>query len=281
MTLSGPPFEYPPAGVGAAVRRHWFLMTLCVVVFVGAGAAYGLKRKPTYTARAKLSVGHVNLTAPGALSGYAQATTALASAYARAVDADGVVLPVARQAGLPAQTVRDRVDATPVPDSPIFRVDATGKNKGATIRLANLTTSALVAYITQLNQQVPDAPRLYARFVNATAKANAHRMTEQRLAKMIAQTPHPSSALRAAEVRSKTAADTAAARAQALKQAYTNALAGQSNTQTVEILAPASSTRSDRTSKLEILLFAGLVAGLLVGTALATLRAGRVRRRMA
>lgn len=261
--------------VGYSVRRHWFLVLVTVLVFVGAGAAVGLVRDPVYTARAKLTVGRINLSAPGALSGYSQASQALASGYSRAVDADAVVLPVAREANRSAQSIRDHISASPVPESPVFRVQATGEDKADTIRLANLASSSLLAYLTDLNRSTPDSTRLYARYESAARRVNSHRVTQKRLAEIIAASKTPSSELRAALVRSKTAADAAALRAQALRQAYVTSLASQSNTELVQLLAPATTAPSDRRAKLELALFAGLVAGLLVGAGLASLRTRR------
>ncbi len=143
------------------------------------------------------------------------------------------------------------------------------------IQLANAGSTALLTYITELNRSSPDSARLYEEFRDAAKQANAHRATQQRLSKLVRDTARPSSELRAALVRSKTAVDGFALRAQALRQAYTASLAGQSSTELAQVLAPASSASSDRTSKLEILLFAGLIAGLLVGGLLALWRAAR------
>ncbi len=266
-------------GVGSSLSAHWFLVALCVLVFVGAGAAAGLLRSPVYTARAKLSVGQLDLAAPGALAGYAQASQALASGYARAIDALAVVDPVARRANLSVDTVRSRLSASPVPESPVFRVEATGPHEADAVRLANLGSSALASYVSDLGRTDPDTSLIYEQFRAAAKDANAHRATERRVAKAIQSTKNPPSQLRDALVQSKTAVDTAALRAQGLRQAYVASLASRASSQRPQLLAPASSASSDRRSKLEILMFAGLVAGLLVGTVLASMRDGRARRR--
>ena len=49
----------PPIGVLSAVRRHWIVATLPVILLVGAAVALGLERPPRYTATANLSVGRI------------------------------------------------------------------------------------------------------------------------------------------------------------------------------------------------------------------------------
>jgi len=266
--------DHPPT-LGYAVRRHWLLVVICVLVFVAAGAAVALIRDPVYSARAKLTVGGINLSAPGALAGYSQASQALASTYSRAVDADAVVLPVASEANLSAEYVRDHTSATPIPESPVFRVQANGRNKAQALKLANLTSTSLLAYVTNLNRATPDSNRLFRRYQSTVRQLNAHRVTTKRLTRLVGQSRTPPSELRAALVRSKTAGDAAALRAQALRQAYVQSLASQSNTELAQLLSPATKAPSDRRPKLELGLFAGLIAGLLAGAAFASWRTRR------
>ena len=188
-----PGWDPGPTGIGYAVRRRWLTVLVSVLVCTGAGAAVGLVRKPTFTAQTKLSVGRINLAAPGAISGYAQATQTLAAGSSRTIDADAVVQSVARRSGLSAATVRNRLSATPVPESPVFRVEATSRHRADAIRLANLASDALLAYITDLNQSSPDASRLYEDFKDAAKDANAHRATQRRLTDLIAATRRPPS----------------------------------------------------------------------------------------
>jgi capsular polysaccharide biosynthesis protein len=261
------------------MRRHWVVVLLCVIVCVGLGAAGGLARHPNYTARSKLSVGHINLSAPGALSGYAQATEALATTYSRAIDAEAIVKPVAQATHLSEKTVRKRLSASPVPQSPVFRVEAIGPNAAAAVALANTAANTLVTYVTDLNRATPDSGRLFVRFQHAVAEANVHKATRQRIAKAIAASKTPSSELQTALVNSNSAIDTAELRVQALRKAYVTALEGQSSTELAQILAPATQGTSDKRRKLEITGFLGLVVGLLIGAALASLLERRRYRR--
>ncbi len=102
-----------PGGVWGAVRASPWLVAAAVVVCVAAGVAFGLVRHPKYSATAKLAVLHLNFGAPGGLSGFSGAAAVLADTYARSVDADGVVDPLALQfrtsPGGSAPTCRGRV----------------------------------------------------------------------------------------------------------------------------------------------------------------------------
>ena len=270
--------------LGTALRHNWWLVVIVTLLCIGAGAGYGLIRDPVYTAREKLTVNRINLSAPGALSGYAQASQALAAGYSRAITADAVVLPVARAAKLSPDTVRARLSATPVPESPVFAIEAQGPSEASSVRLAHLASDSLLAYISQLGRSAPDADRLYAKFQVWAQRANQHRAEIDRIQRLLRQ-GQGSSALRASLVDAQTAFDSADLKTQALKQAYTVALAGQSSTEPAQVLSPAVSGVSDRRRKVELIGFGGLVAGLLLGGSLAyvleRLKMRRRRRRLA
>jgi uncharacterized protein involved in exopolysaccharide biosynthesis len=76
--------------------------------------------------------------------------------------------------------------------------------------------------------------------------------------------------------KAQTALDTASTNKQGIQSAYFTAKSQETNTP--QIVAPALVAASDRKTKTAILLFGGLVAGLLVGAALATLWARRKAR---
>src|SRR4051812_9451962 len=78
----------PRISILRAARRHWVLVALPIVVFVALAAGIGLSREPTYTGAARLNIGRIDVSAPGALSGFSAATQALASSYSRAIDAE-------------------------------------------------------------------------------------------------------------------------------------------------------------------------------------------------
>ena len=63
-----------------ALRRHWFVALLPVVVFVAGAIVLGLARPVNYTTTANLSVGHVYVANPAGIPSIIEATRSLASA---------------------------------------------------------------------------------------------------------------------------------------------------------------------------------------------------------
>lgn len=241
----------PPPGVGVwrAMAWNWWVVVLAVVLLGGAGAAYGLLRTPIYTATARLAVGRIDITSPGALSGYAVATQSLATGYSRTASALAVARQVSARTGIPAKEVQKHVSATPVPESPVFKVEGTSPDSAQAIVLANETSRALIHYAAELNRHNPDSARLYAQYKAAI------------VARRLARTPAERKA--------------ASLRVEALARAYTASVQGQVATQLIQVISPATEAVSDRRSRFIIFVFIGLVAGLLVGAGLAYARETR------
>lgn len=267
----------PRLGVFAAMRRHWIVFLMPVLLFVGGGVAYGLLRTPTYTASAQLTVGSLDLSQPGALSGYASATQSLASNYSREIYAQDVRQGIERRAGARALQ-GSSVTATPIPSSPVFRVDATGPASASTIRLANIASTELRRYVTrQASSYGPAAAALLRQYrtVERDLSAASQTLSDAKNSYKAANTAANAQAVTRAQARFQAAK----LRSSALSVAYQRTVQSQSAAQSVRILSRATSATSDRLSRLEIAAFAGLLLGGLLGAALATLRAnGAVRR---
>ncbi len=269
--------EPPTVGVGTAVRRHPLIIIICVVLLVAGGAAVGLRRKPVYTATARLEVGDLNLAAPGALSGYAAASQALAASYARAVTASAVVAPVARQMHLPQSAVTAELSATPVPLSATFDVTASSPTSSRAVRLANAASVALSKYVASLNSTSPASGRLLAQLRTASTKFETAKAKASGIARAL--THSKSARLNNALVAAQAQVDATSANLDAVRTAYADSLQAETSTSRAQLLSPAVQATSDRVKKLEISLFVGLAAGLLLGIVLATLRARRVASR--
>src|SRR3954469_22382534 len=155
----------------SAAIHYPFLVVLPILLLVGAGAFLGLHRKPNYTANVRLQVASIDPNQPGAATGFATATSALASSYSRLVGADTVIDPVAKRYHVSPQTVAHRVSATPVPDSPLFMVSATDKSSRSSMTLANAVADSLTSYIRVINQQDPSPTSLYRRYRAASKSA--------------------------------------------------------------------------------------------------------------
>ncbi len=261
----------PRIGALQAIQRYWWLVLAPVVAFVAIAAVVASNRTPTFSAEARLMVGRLNVSTPGAVQGFAQAAQDLAATYPLVIDADGVVDPVAQQLGTTPKEVRSHLSSTQVPSSSIVRVDATGTSAKAAVKLANAASTSLVAFLTKFNQDNPDAARLLKILQDSE-------LTYQRAAAVgpSNQTKRPLS-----PNNQKLAAALATARVQVSGAAsnYQTTVLTEAVTSLLQPITSASNASSDKTSKLEIAILAALLAGLVVGVALATLRANWVARR--
>jgi uncharacterized protein involved in exopolysaccharide biosynthesis len=270
-TLATPP---PAVSVVRAMLWNWWIVLACVVLFVAIGAAAALLRTPTYTATARLAVGRIDITSPGALSGYAVATQALATGYSRTVTARPVAKTVSDETGISVKDVQSHVSATPIAESPVFRIEATAPNSGQAMTLANHASRALIQYTAKLNQSNPDSARLYAEYREAIVH---HKLAKRQLNVAIANAkarPIPAAEEEVDAARGEV--DAASLRVEAVGKAYTASVQSQAATQLIQVISPATEATGDRRSTAMIFVFIGLVVGLLVGGAVAFAREHRL-----
>lgn len=277
-TIPGSPAPTPYVGVFAAARRHPILALLPVIALVAGAVAIGLYRSPSYSATTHLEVGGVNLNAPGALTGFSTATASLASAYSRAVYANEVIIPVAHQYHLPSQVLRSRISATPIPQSPLFSITAKDTTSRGAIALANAVSDSLLSFIGRASATDPGMTRLFNQYRVIASDYNGAqiRASTAQQKYLHSRTSANFNALRDA----RTAVQVSQLQASTVQSAYRDAAQGQQNTTTTSLLDSAAGATSDRTSRLELLAFIGLLAGLAIGLALATARANRDARRL-
>jgi capsular polysaccharide biosynthesis protein len=260
-----------------AARRHWILVLVPILVFVAAAGFVGLAREATYTATTRMTIGRLDVSSPGAIAGFSTATSALASAYSRAIHAEAVVGPTARRLGLPPGLVDARIAATPLPNSPVFKLEARGQSPRAAVNLANVTARQLIIYLGDLNRSNPDGDRLFKRFRDAAVEVE--RSATARAALRRADHNVQSSASRSAAAQGEADYQAAVLRRETLRSVYQNSQQSQATTQLVQVLSRATRAVSDRSSRLQLLLFLGAAAGLLFGLTLAMLRASRLMAR--
>lgn len=259
-------------GVIEAMRWHWRLVLIPVVLLVGIGLAFGLLRAPQYTATANLSV-DFGAQNPSSLSGSVTAAQALAESYARAIDATPVVLQVSRKTATPRNEVTDHISASPIPDSTVVKVSGTAESANAATKLANVSATALTRYIATLNGTRQGSAPVLAQFRQAESVYQDRLSHQEELAARVEANPSDEAAageLREARVKTQVAL---------LKKNSVGELYGASQQAYVaplRFLNVASSASSDRLSRLQLLGFIGLVAGLAVGAALATVKANRL-----
>jgi capsular polysaccharide biosynthesis protein len=267
ITVPDYPPEPPRLGLFQAVKRSLPLVILPVLLLVAGAAAYGLLREPTYTTEARLNVGGLTLTQQS-IDGYTGAVAQLAVAYSRAIDATGVVEPVARRLDLPPEEVASRISATPIQGSPVIRVIATGKDSAQTRRLADGMADSLVDYAMELNAGEQRGQRLLRRYVAASRDY-------RRASLEAARFDSDDERRRPFQVR----ADIARLKQTVSGVLYQQAVAGQATLNLVQKLAPAAPPSSDRDEVLQQALAGGLIAGLLIGIGLAVWRTNRLTAR--
>jgi uncharacterized protein involved in exopolysaccharide biosynthesis len=255
-----------------AAVRHPFLTILPAILLAALGIAVGIVRTPTYTAESRVSVTKLDAQTQ-ALPGFAAAAEDLASAYARILTADKVNSCVARTSrALPADAVATHLVGSPIPQSPIIRVIATGSSDAEARTLATDGGKCLVSYVK--STVAPDA---------GTQELAAYNRQNIKLIRRRAQLADASAAYTVSQSdvdRRKRDAlqaqvDQLALLVSSLGARYRNAIVDQQQIENVQLLSRATPSTDDRLSKLAILAFAGAVAGLLLGVALASLRESR------
>ena len=264
----------PRIEVLAALRRHWIVALVPIVVLVVVAVALGLKRPVRYTTTANLSVGHVYVSNPVGIPTIIEATQSLAAVYSRAISSTAVTQDTRRR--LRGQHVSGSLTATPIPESPLIKVTAESESQHGAISLANAGAASLAAYI---NRQVRDndaSVTISGRYRSASLAFRQSVDTSTRLARRYSL--NPTAANKNARDRALAATDTARLRRNALSASYATAVQGGTSSVGVDLFSKASTPTSDRSRMLQILVFVGLIAGLAAGTALALLRSSGDRR---
>jgi hypothetical protein len=258
--------------VGDAMRRYWLLILIAIVVFGAMGGYVGHARKPVYQASASLSVGLLDLTTQS-VPGFAVGGEVVAGGFSRAVQTDAIVVPVARELGLSANEVRGRISSTPVPDSPIFTVSASGASSADAVRLANVVSRSMVAYGRSRSNSGAAFARMLQQYRAAVRQRNR---TRSQVAELRANLTRKPGAL------GKARADLEAQqlRVDSLGDAYRSRASAPGISAVVQPLVNAQGATSDRGHTTQLYGALGALAGGCVGIALAVLLTGaRDRRR--
>ncbi|MBJ7331725.1 MAG: hypothetical protein JHC95_17650 [Solirubrobacteraceae bacterium] len=267
----------PSMGVMESARRYPLLVAIPAILLCAAGLALGFQRTPIYTAESRLSVGRINLNAPGALAGFALATQSLAAQYSRTVDADDVLGPIARRRDVEVSALAPRVSGSPIPESPVFTVRGTGPSQRSAVRLSNEVSDSLVLYTQNLNNRDPEAGVMLAAYKKASATLADRETRVQDAARRYED--DPTTSRREALARARASRAFWRLKEDALAVRYQTAEQGATSNSLVQVLNPARVASSDRSRWVQILGFAGLVGGLLLGLGAATLWANRTLRR--
>jgi hypothetical protein len=261
----------PRPTVGDAMRRYWLLILVAIVAFGAVGGYLGHSRKPVYQATASLSVGLLDLTTQS-VPGFAVGGEVVAGGFSRAVQTDAIVVPAARELGLSPNELRGRISSTPVPNSPIFSVIATGASAADAVRVANVVSQAMVAYGRSRSNSSAAFARMLEQYRGAIRRRDRDRSEVEALRSNPARKPG---------LLGKARADLEAQqlRVDALGDAYRSRASAPGISAVVQPLVDAQGATSDRGNTTQLYAALGALAGGCVGVALAVLITGAGDRR--
>jgi capsular polysaccharide biosynthesis protein len=262
----------PPPRVDAigASWRYPLLVLIPALILGGVGAVLSHRKPPTYTAQAKVLVGAPAPGTSGELPGVVQAEQSLASIYAREITFNPVVAPLAGRFQQTPGNIAARLSATPLPDAPIINVIATGKTSGQAVDLANAAGAKLASFVTSQTQSVKPANRAFGSYQQAATTLAQARAHENHVAQN-----HQSDPNNPAVVRAQSQVQVAQLMLNIQGTQYQNLLDTRHNTPTLTMFQSATSATDNRKSSLELYVVGGVIAGLVIGAALATLLANR------
>jgi capsular polysaccharide biosynthesis protein len=269
----------PRVGVGSAVRRHPVLVIAPVVVLVALAAAASYARTPNFTADARLAVGRLDASTPSSLAGFTAATQTLAERYARSVRGDAVIDPAAEALGVKSSTIRYRVSAAPIPETPVFRIRAQAETPEDATALANTVSESLVRHSQDVATRTgPASRRLLQRYRRVALRFS--RLDEALSDRRSDYGEFPGPTTRDALAEARSAVTVAKLRLNTLQTAYETSTQSAGSAALVEIVERAVNGRSDRSRVTQLLLFVAVVGGLTIGIAFALLRANRRARNL-
>jgi putative inorganic carbon (HCO3(-)) transporter len=284
---SAPPLDPPPPGVAAAAaldpspprrhepappsvleaaRRHPRLVAGALLVALAAALAFALTRPTVYHATAQMRVGGFDVSVPGAASGYATASVALAVSYSYSVDEPAVVNAVARQLHMPRYRVLDAVSASALPERPVFRIRAQASTADRAIALANATAQQLARRRIGVTSAAERARRLRA-YQRAAGRLAALR-AEQHTRQAAYQEQQSVDAARAL-ARSEAAVAAQQIALDARREAFAAGAQSTTSTPGAELIAPARRAADDARATLQLYLIVALAAGLAAGLVVA------------
>lgn len=263
-------------GVQAAVRRNWTLVVAPALLFILFAVVIGMTRTPVYTAEIQLNVGDTAL--PNTSVGQAvQGNQLLASIYARLISAEEVTTGAAETLGVEPSDLSGKLSASPIPESSVIRVEATGSEAQTAVDVANAGGNALIEHVAAINNDTSRSDQLLRQFQEAVKReTDARALLDQR---QITFNGNPTAGNEAALTNAGAAFEAAKLERQSLEDVFRASQEGLASDRGVQVVSAATSASSDRSSVLQRLVFIGLIGGVAVGIALATIRANSTNRR--
>lgn len=261
-------FGQPPAGPAfkgplESVFRNPALALVPVLIAVGIAVVVGLVRTPVYSAESRINVGRADVPAY-TLQGTTIGNATLAASYARAVPALAVAKAAARAGKISVADASSQISGSPVPGSTLIRIDADGDSSRQARRMANASARALIAYVVKLNGR-QRAKGLLSAFRSAQRRTDRARLAFRRALRRFP----PASTV--AE-RARLELLTSQLRSQALSTRVLQQRINPGVPNQLQLIQPAITASSDRSSMLGRLVLIGLAVGAVLGIALALAR---------
>jgi capsular polysaccharide biosynthesis protein len=265
--LTPRPYESP----GRSVRHHWRLAALVVSLTVLLALALGVVKKPVYSAESRLIVGKtVQLNNLAATPGLSVAGAELAVTYSRLLSTPAVLADAQKRAG--AAGSGGSVSASPIPQSPIIRVEGTGTSAAMAAAQANAGAKALVKAVDDVNAA---QKTLSNNLLEQYKKADASLINDTRdLADKQQQlaTQPTNTLLRDQVTSAQTKVDSDTLALTNLGEQYkASATPAQVNEQIVQRLGTVTDAGNNRKTFLTMALLVALVVGSLLALGLAVL----------
>jgi capsular polysaccharide biosynthesis protein len=262
-----------------SLQHHWKLAALIVALTALAGFAVAVAKTPTSTAETRLIVGKtVNLNNLSATPGLSVAGAELAVTYSRLLDTPAVMADAAKRAG--AAGSGGSVAASPIPQSPIIRVEGTGASASTAVAQANAGAKALIKAVGDVNAaQQSFVDHLLKQYQETGAQLI---QDQQDLDTAMAQrAANPTNTqLQQEVVKAQTQFDRDTLVHNNLATQYNEtASPEQVNAQIIQQLGPAEDTGNDRKSFLAMALLVAVVVGGLLALGVAVLIDKRGRRK--
>ena len=258
--------------LGRSAAAHLFLIMAVAVLGLVLGGAYGLTRPPVYGAEARLLVGKsVTITNEAAAAGIAPAEENFAATYSRLADSEAVTSDV--EAKLKRSSLGGGLSASPIPNSPVIRVDATASSQSHAVALANAGAQAIIDQVNAINQtNQATLNSLYTAYVQVETKLEADSALAGSLQAQLNAVNGNSPALQAQLNKAKADENGDIMQANALQGQYNNQYSPvQADAAVVTLISNAGATGSDKSKYLALGLTGGLFGGIIVGIALAAL----------
>ncbi|MEU1075220.1 MULTISPECIES: lipopolysaccharide biosynthesis protein [unclassified Streptomyces] len=136
MSRSPSPWRRTRSHPAARPLPRWWPLPVCALLGAAAGGVYGLARPAEYSATSYVVVTPTGTSDPATALGFAQA-------YGRVATQVAVVGDAQTWAGVPADTIRRKVQTATSPDAPMIAITGTSERPGEAADIANAVARSL------------------------------------------------------------------------------------------------------------------------------------------